>query len=147
MRECEVCGNPYEKSRASCPFCGAAAESKEREREFTRRTVNLELGRPTLDVALARLSEAIASARREGVGVLTLIHGYGSSGKGGVIRTECRKTLSYYKSKGLVLDYIAGEDYSRRHGLTKKLLGRYPKLKSDSNLGKANRGITLVILF
>ena len=49
------------------------------------RTVTLEAGHPTTMQALVRMNQALSSARTN-VGVLKLIHGYGSSGKGGAIR-------------------------------------------------------------
>ena len=48
---------------------------------------------PPLDQALARLATELEAARLQGVRVLTLIHGYGSSGAGGVIRGEVRHQL------------------------------------------------------
>ena len=116
------------------------------QRPFIHRTVNLEAGRPAVEAALNRLDEVIADAQRNSVSVLTLIHGYGSTGRGGVIRSECRMTLDYMKSKGLISDYIAGEDFNKRSGRVKALLRRYSPLSSDRNLNNGNQGITLVIL-
>ncbi len=99
-----------------------------------------------VEVALNRLDEVIADAQRNSVSVLTLIHGYGSTGRGGAIRSECRMTLDYLKSKGLINDYIAGEDFNKRSGRVKALLRRYSPLSSDRNLNNGNQGITLVIL-
>jgi hypothetical protein len=116
------------------------------QRPFIHRTVNLEAGRPAVEVALNRLSEVIADARRNSVSVLTLIHGYGSTGRGGAIRSECRMMLDYLKSKGQISDYIAGEDFTTRSGRVKALLRRYSSLGSNRNLNNGNQGITLVIL-
>jgi hypothetical protein len=116
------------------------------QRPFIHRTVNLEAGRPVVEVALNRLDEVIADARRNSVSVLTLIHGYGSTGRGGAIRSECRIALDYMKSKALISDYIAGEDFNKRSGRVKALLRRYSPLSSDRNLNNGNQGITLVIL-
>lgn len=116
------------------------------QRPFIHRTVNLEAGRPVVEVALNRLDEVIADARRNSVSVLTLIHGYGSTGRGGAIRSECRTMLGYMKSRGLISDYIAGEDFNKRSGLVKALLRRYSPLSSHRNLNNGNQGITLVIL-
>lgn len=117
-----------------------------KEKIFTEKTVNLEAGRPVVELALNRMVEAVDDSSRNGVNVLTLIHGYGSSGKGGTIRAECRKTLDFLKSKGHIRDYIAGEDFYKRSGAVKALLQRFPQLGSNKNLNRGNRGITLVIL-
>ncbi|MGW8195525.1 MAG: hypothetical protein ACWGOX_14805 [Desulforhopalus sp.] len=93
-----------------------------------------------------RMIGIIEEAGRSDVSVVTLIHGYGSSGKGGVIRSECRKVLDYMKSRGQICDYIKGEEFTQRSSKVKVLLQRYPQLRFDENLNKKNRGITQVIL-
>ncbi len=120
-------------------------DSSRKTRVFVQKTVNLEVGRPVLELALDRMNEIIEDSIRNEVTVLTLIHGYGSSGKGGVIRSECRKMLQFLKSKRRIREFIAGEDFNRRSGPVKSLIQRYPQLGSDRNLNRNNRGITLVI--
>ena len=145
---CNVCGNKRETSILLCPFCGSKLDLAEQERRtaFVHKTFNLEAGRPVVDVALNRMTEVIKESVRENVSVLTLIHGYGSSGKGGTIRLECRKTLDFMKSKGQINNYIIGEEFNKRSGSVKSLLRRYPQLETDKHLNRGNRGITLVIL-
>ncbi len=147
-RVCDVCGNESEMASLLCPFCGSAVELTEipKQRAFVHKTVNLEAGRPLADVAVHRMTDIIEDSVRNNVHILTLIHGYGSSGKGGVIRLECRKMLDFMKCKGIIGDYIAGEDFNKRSGSVKSLLQRYPQLALDKHLNKGNRGITLVIL-
>lgn len=146
--ECEVCGNMIEGSTPACPFCRHRTEQQDRHKSkrFIHKTVNLEDGRPTVELALHRMTELLEDGARNGVTAVTLIHGYGSSGKGGVIRWESRKMLAFMKSKGRIADFIPGEDFTRRSGRVKSLLRRYPQLSSDKNLNKRNRGITLVII-
>ncbi len=145
---CDVCGNIKDASSLLCPFCGSRVDAIEpiKKTGFVHKTANLEAGRPVLEVALHRMHEIIDDAIRNDVKVLTLIHGYGSSGKGGVIRSECRKMLDFLKSKGVVSDYIGGEDFNKRSGTVKSLLRRYPQLGADKHLNRGNQGITLVIL-
>jgi hypothetical protein len=145
---CDVCGNTKDASSLLCPFCGCRVDVIQPVKKiaFVHKTVNLEAGHPILDVALARMHEIIDDAIRNDVRVLTLIHGYGSSGKGGVIRSECRKMLDFLKSKSVIGDYIGGEDFNKRTGTVKSLLRRYPQLAADKHLNRGNRGITLVIL-
>ncbi len=145
---CDVCGNTIAASNVACPFCGSKIETVERKQKsgFVHKTINLEAGRPVVDVALTRMHEIIEDSARNNINVLTLIHGYGSSGKGGAIRTECRKTLDFLKAKGLISDFIAGENFNKRSGVVKSLLRRYPQLGTDKHLNRGNQGITLVIL-
>lgn len=145
---CDVCGNKRDTSNLLCPFCGSKRDVADLERQtrFVHKTVNLEAGRPVVEIALNRMNEIIEDSVRSDVNVLTLIHGYGSSGKGGAIRLECRKTLDFLKSKGVINNYIIGEDFNKRSGSVKSLLRRYPQLEADKHLNRGNRGITLVIL-
>jgi hypothetical protein len=144
---CDVCGNTRVSSSVLCPFCGSKVDVTQlmKDSEFVYKTVNLEAGRPVLDIALNRMREMVEDSARNNVNVLALIHGYGSSGKGGVIRSECRKSLEFLKDKGLISDYIAGEDFNKRSGPVKSLLRRYPQLGVNKYLNRGNRGITLVI--
>lgn len=147
MIVCDVCGNEREWAVLSCPFCGASSDGAAQEKavEYVHKTVNLEAGRPVVEVALNRLTETLDDAVRTDVSVVTLIHGYGSSGKGGVIKEECRKMLEFLKTRGQIRDYIPGEEFNRRSGPVKVLLKRYPKLGKDRNLNRSNRGITVVV--
>ena len=106
---CDVCGNIKDASRLLCPFCGSRVDVTEpvKKTGFVHKTVNLEAGRPVLEVALHRMQEIIDDAIRNEVKVLTLIHGYGSSGKGGVIRSECRKMLGMLRGSSLLHPQIA----------------------------------------
>lgn len=153
---CEVCGNPMPSIAVFCPYCNSRQEEQTKlkgkprysttSKAFRQKVVNLEHGLPFLEVALKRLDRAIETARREGVVVLTLIHGYGSSGKGGIIGEEVRKMLDYMQGKGEVRSYLVGEEFGRKNGVARDLVRRYPALVKDRNYNKGNRGITLVIL-
>jgi hypothetical protein len=112
---------------------------------FRRKTVNLKHGRPVLETALQRLELEIGIARNEGVSVLVLIHGYGSGGKGGVIREEARKILDHLRSAGNISDFIPG-DGGAKSGQAKALFRRYPQLRQDRELVVANPGITIVVM-
>lgn len=95
---------------------------------------------------MRRLRVEIETARMEGLRVLTLIHGYGSSGTGGAIGIECRKVLRHLQETGGISSFIPGEEFRQRSGATRDLLRRFPRLATNSNLNKGNRGITLVVL-
>ena len=144
---CAVCGNEGEAGNRVCGFCGARQEpGGEEGGRFFHKTVNLEQGRPFAETAIKKLLSEIKAAKIERVRVLTLIHGYGSSGKGGVIRSECRKNLDYLRSTGEIREYVPGEDFSGRSGAVKTLLRRFPELANNRNLERRNPGVTVVIL-
>jgi hypothetical protein len=108
--------------------------------------VNLEEDHPTVDNGLLRLDRALASARQERITLLKLIHGYGSSGVGGQLRTEVWKVLDRYKRAGTIREFIPGEQFRVSDESAWALLKRFPELKRDRDWGRGNRGITLVVL-
>jgi hypothetical protein len=144
---CEVCGNEFDRTMASCPFCGAVAKSIDvRSIGSLHRVVNLERGLPTVAQALARLEAELETAWRQKYRVLTFIHGYGSSGKGGAIKDAVRRQLEYYKHQGRINELITGENFSSRSGSGRQLLRRFPTLTTHSDLNRSNPGVTLVVL-
>jgi hypothetical protein len=108
--------------------------------------VNLELNRPTVPTALSLLEDALRTARSERYVAVKLIHGYGSSGVGGDIRIAVQKTLAQKLTAKELRAFIPGEDWRISNEFSWDLLKRCPELKQDSDLGRANRGITIVVL-
>lgn len=152
MQCCHICGNEIDAAYLSCPFCGSdqksivEGQSQSHRNIFSQKTINLEKGFPTVAQALDRLQRAISTSHQERIRVLTLIHGYGSSGKGGAIRRECRKTLDYLYAKGEIADVVTGEDFNRRHGKVRNLLNCFAELAHHPYLDRRNKGITLIVL-
>ncbi len=108
--------------------------------------INLEEGHPTVNVGLLRLDRAVISARAQGTPLLKLIHGYGSTGVGGRLREEVWKALDRFKRGGLIVDFIPGEDFRLSNEGSWELIKRDRAIKEDRDFGRANRGITIVIL-
>ena len=105
------------------------------------RELNLELGRPTADEALRRLEAELEAARHMNTPLLKLIHGYGSSGKGGRIRTASRKYLLAQQEKGRIAAVVPGERFT-----TRRALQQYPHLRQDRDLERENMGVTFIFL-
>lgn len=95
---------------------------------------------------MQRLEREIALARQQKQSVLKVIHGYGSSGEGGDIRIAVQKRLREVADAGQIKDCIFGENWSKSDESTWRLVQEKPELKSDSDLGQRNRGITIVLL-
>ena len=100
---------------------------------------------PSVEQARARLSSEIQAAKVAGVRVLKLVHGYGSSGVGGDLRIALQSTLRQMANAGEIRDCIYGENWRTSDERSWRLLKQIPQLKSDSDLGKGNKGITIVI--
>jgi hypothetical protein len=108
--------------------------------------VNLEDGLPSVEQARVRLKSELSTARKSGVGILKIIHGYGSSGVGGELRIALQATLRQMTDRGEIRTCIYGEDWRKADESSWALLKQSPELKDDRDLGKGNRGITLVVL-
>ena len=110
------------------------------------RTFNVEAGLPTLDEARRLVIEEIKRAKREGVKVLKVIHGYGSSGTGGKLCFGLRKSFGLRKKEGVIKDAIAGEDFSIFNDTVLVLLEAVPELRGDPDLNATNEGVTVIWL-
>jgi len=148
MSPCPVCGNDITLTDLACKFCGAPLEttSADPAPDILHRVVNIERGRPLVETALKQMENELARARTDRVRVVTLIHGYGSSGKGGRIRMECRKVLDQLSRRKKINFAIAGEEFRKRTGPGKALLHRFPHLERDCASDFSNPGVTIVVI-
>ncbi len=110
------------------------------------RTINLEDGMPSLPQARSRLRTALEVARRDGLPALKIIHGYGSHGVGGELRIGLQASLATWVREGEIQAFIAGEEWRVSNQDVWKLLNRFPALKRDPDLGRGNKGITIILL-
>ena len=108
--------------------------------------INLEEGHPTVNVGLLRLDRALVTARAEGVPLLKLIHGYGSTGVGGRLREEVWKTLDRFQRNGFIKGFITGENFRLSDEATWELIKQDKRIKEDRDFGRGNRGITIVVM-
>lgn len=105
------------------------------------RELNLELGRPDAAEALRRLAAEVEAARHLGTPAMKLIHGYGSSGRGGRLRTACRTWLRQQE-----LCFLPGEEFIIFNEEARRWLAVCPRLRQDRDLDAENRGVTFVLL-
>lgn len=112
----------------------------------TVRTFNVEADLPTLDEARRLVAAEIKQAKRTGAKVLKVIHGYGSTGKGGALCVGLRKSFGLRKKEGVIKDFIAGEDFSIFNSAVLDLLEAAPELRGDPDLGATNEGVTILRL-
>jgi hypothetical protein len=108
--------------------------------------INLEDGMPKLEEARLRMQHELHLARHQGYAAVKLIHGYGSSGAGGSLRIGLQKELALLANSGSIRAFLAGEDWRISHEDAWALLKRYPEWKQDSDLGRTNKGISIVLL-
>ena len=110
------------------------------------KTVDLEEGMPTVEQARLRMNHELQKARLEGCRAVKLIHGYGSSGVGGALRMELQHELRKAARDGVIRAFVAGEDWRIGDETTWNLLKKFPEWKKDSDLGRNNLGICVVVL-
>jgi hypothetical protein len=108
--------------------------------------INLEDGMPQVEEARLRMQRELQIAQQQGYTAVKLIHGYGSTGVGGSLRIELQKELQRMAGAGALRSFVTGEDWRISNEKTWELLKRYPEWKRDSDLGKANKGISIVLL-
>ncbi len=106
--------------------------------------INLEVGMPMSADALKLLKSSIANAKSGNVGCLYIIHGYGSSGRGGVIREKVRQWLHAQARNGTVKAVINGEDFDIFNAKARELKSTYKEL--EQLLKVCNHGVTVVEL-
>jgi hypothetical protein len=110
------------------------------------RVISLKEGMPLVRDAMSHMERELRRARAENVVLIKFVHGYGSTGKGGEIRIAVQNGLMKRLQQQEVRGVIFGEDWRISNETTWALLKKWPKLKQDSDLGKENRGITVVQL-
>jgi Smr domain len=109
------------------------------------RTLNIESGFPTVEEARQILLAELRQAKQSGIQALKIIHGYGSSGKGGALRGALRKSLLRRKKEGLITRVIFGEKWSVFEEDAHYAIERCPELRHDRDLDRSNEGVTLVV--
>lgn len=108
--------------------------------------VNIKEDMPTVSNAIKRVTFHLSRSKALGYTAIKIIHGYGSSGKGGGIRTETRAYLQRQKNARVIKDFIPGEQFSIFNDATRNAFALCDDLRRDCDLERSNNGITIVIL-
>jgi hypothetical protein len=108
------------------------------------RVITIKEGLPTLEEAKRRLLLEIRNCHGEGVAVLKIIHGYGSGGRGGILRTGLRKAFTEYQRDGDILGFASGEDFSIFHPVSLEMITAAPELSRDTDLEASNPGVSFL---
>ena len=127
-----------------CRLCG----SIETPEAITETLIfDLELGAPLVEEAIAKFEQYLEVASNAGFKTMLVIHGYGSSGKGGEIRKTLRDNLEHNFYSDRVIDYYLGEDLKEGNEFYIQLLKRRPSLqKQKMQFKNSNAGVTLLLL-
>lgn len=100
--------------------------------------INVENGF-TGDEALAYVKQILSNSKKV---CICIIHGYGSSGKGGVIRQKVRSFLNAQLKNGKIKAVINGEDFDVFNFKALELKNKYKELERLFRV--CNHGVTVV---
>ena len=100
------------------------------------KTINLETGLPSAKQAMDRLTNELYKIRAQGLPYAKVIHGYGSTGRGGKIRPAVREELEKLKRKKFIKDFIPGEDFGPMDTASRQLADRNRSITRDPDYGE-----------
>ena len=143
IAQCLECGNAR-GILGPCPYCQAITPPS-----FGTDSVefNIKEGSPTVEEALDRLTDNIRQFEALGIKAIVLIHGYGSSGEGGLIKRAIHEALENNRFADRVEDYYFGEQVSFGSQAYQNLMKRRPGLRRFIGRFKAgNAGISILLL-
>ena len=106
--------------------------------------INIKQDMPTVSEAMRYLQDSIERKKREKVDVLLIVHGYGSSGKGGSICTKSRQWLKAQERAKVVKQVIFGEDFTIFNFNALALKNKCRELEPLLHI--CNNGVTVVEL-
>jgi len=107
---------------------------------------NIEKYMPTVYQAEILVRNNLEMYRKQGLKAFKIIHGYGSTGKGGALRTGIRNYLDQLKGAKIIADYIPGENWTVFDETTRKVLDLDSSFGKDEDLGKMNSGVTIIVI-
>ena len=105
--------------------------------------INLEYGSPTVDAAIRNMISQLGTCKGQGYKAAILVHGYGSSGTGGAIKTAVRSKLREPSLSGIVRSCCGGENWYERK---KELISLCQSLTDYQRKIDGNQGVTVVVL-
>ncbi|XMB72508.1 hypothetical protein RJI07_01055 [Mycoplasmatota bacterium WC30] len=108
------------------------------------RSYNIKDDMPDRVEAGRRLAEILRISKGKEK-VIKIIHGYGSSGVGGVIKQTVHKALRTKLNEKAIKAYIPGEAIYRMMGFDDVVHTYAHLIKHDSDYKKGNDGITYII--
>lgn len=108
--------------------------------------INIKRDMPPSDVAVALMEIEIETLKNTEYGAVKVIHGYGSHGKGGLIRAECRQALAKLKQQKKILDYVEGERWGAWAVEKFNVVENFPSLILEGDMQGYNSGVTVVFL-
>jgi hypothetical protein len=142
--ECLQCGNPVDEHLFICPFCGSHDLNTSGE-TLRVKTVDIGHGRETTDQARVILERDFNASFKREDHFLVVIHGHGSSGKGGEIKTMVRNYAGAMVSMRRIKEFVQGEHLRQGSYVASEVARRHPRIKQLRDWNAANPGVTIFI--
>ena len=141
--ECPQCGNP----RGMLDDCRQCGSEQLPIAHSDTVVLNLKFDSPSAEEALDRLTTSLRRAFELGIKAIILIHGYGASGEGGMIKWAVHDALENNYFSDRVDEYYFGEKTPFGSDIYHALLRRRPGLKAHLKYFKdGNAGMTILLL-
>ena len=104
--------------------------------------LNIKEGMPLVCDAMNYLKSSLERLRRNKYKCVLIIHGYGSTGKGGAIRDQARQWLKAQERNGKIKTVIFGEDFSIFNFKALELKNCFHELNGLMKV--CNHGVTVI---
>ena len=109
-------------------------------------TIDIKSDRQTVSEAIAQFLVEVDSFKKGGFKVMKVIHGYGSHGVGGAIRTAFLNKCEDLKRRGKIEDYVCCDNWTPKNTVRKIAINYCADLLADRDLYMLNPGCSIVIM-
>ena len=106
--------------------------------------LNIKEGMPLVADAMRYMQSCLTRFKKEKYSVVLIVHGYGSTGKGGAICKKARQWLKAQEKSGSFKKVIFGEDFNIFNFDALDLKAKCPSLEQLFRV--CNNGVTVVEL-
>ena len=104
--------------------------------------LNIKEGMPCASDAINDLKSSLELLKKSKYKCVLVIHGYGSTGKGGVIHDRARSWLRAQAKSGKIKNVINGEDFNVLNFKALELKNKHRELQSLFKV--CNHGVTVI---
>ena len=108
------------------------------------RILNVKDGNTSPEYAMHLTDQMVFDCKQLGEFAFVVIHGYGSSGKGGTIKASVQEHLQCLKKHKKIVDFVPGEMWSDSNQKVVTLQRLCPDLILSDQVKGNNSGITVV---
>lgn len=108
------------------------------------KVINVKENNNSPEYAVFLLDSEINDSKSLGTNVIIVIHGYGSSGYGGVMKQEIFEFLQKAKKQKRIIDFVKGEEWGHLSEKVALICKHNPELILHSQIQNLNSGVTVV---